>query len=71
VLGDVGHPQLIGRRAGELAVHQVIGRRCLMFRPRPTAARQAFDLGAAHQQIDGAVPDGDAQAQGEPATPSR
>ena len=33
--------------------------------PRPAAAGQALDPGPAHQQLDRAVPDRDAQAEGE------
>jgi hypothetical protein len=41
VLGDVGDPQLVRARPGELAVHQVPRGRGLVFRPGPAAAGQA------------------------------
>jgi hypothetical protein len=62
MFGDIGNPQLIGHRPGELAVHQIPGGRGLVAGAGAAIAGQAFDPGPAHQHLDGTVPDGDAQA---------
>jgi hypothetical protein len=66
VVLDVGHPQLVAAGAGGLTLDQIAGGR---LRSQATselgAAGDALQAGAAHQQLDSVVTDGDAAAQGE------
>jgi hypothetical protein len=62
---DVGDPQLVCQRPGELPVHQVTRSGGLVFRSRAAAPGQALDLGAVHDHLDGAMPDPHAKAQGQ------
>ncbi len=65
VLGDVGDPQLIGRRAGEAPVDQVhgddVGAGAYPLRP----SGDALEPRALHQQLDGSVRDDQAATEGQ------
>ena len=63
VLGDIGDPQLIGLRPGELPVHQVGRGGRLVLRAAAPVTGQALNPGQAHQPPGGAA-NGDAQPQG-------
>jgi hypothetical protein len=63
VLRDVGDPQLIRRRASEVAIDQFNGGRGVVLRPGPAPVGQALDPGSAHEQLDGVVPGDDAAAE--------
>ncbi len=65
VLGDVGDPQLVRRLPPEGAVDQVAGD-AVWLDPLPLwPSGHALDAGAAHQQLDRAVPDDELLAEGE------
>lgn len=59
----IGDPELIGRRAGELAL-DVVGRDGVGLVPLPLRPpRRTGDAGPAHQPLDSAVPDLDTVAE--------
>ena len=73
MLGNVGDPELIGCGTGELALHEVGGRRDLMDVLAAGVPDYPFDPRTAHEHLDGGVSDADALSQGElgmhPAVP--
>ena len=65
VFGDVGDPQLVGRRAGEVPFDEIRRSRCLMGRSTPLGAGQTLQAGSGHEHLDGVMPDGDTHPEGQ------
>ncbi|MEX2422241.1 MAG: hypothetical protein WD670_10545 [Actinomycetota bacterium] len=65
MLGDVGHPELVGFRPGEGASDEVAGRRYLVSGPAAAVAGKAFEPSSSHQHRNRVMPDGDATAHRE------
>lgn len=74
VLGDVGHPELVGAVDRELAIDEIISRRVegVAFRAAPpTPSGDAFEAGVAHEPLDALAAAADAHADGELGVNSR
>ena len=64
VLGDVGHPQLIGSDAGEPSSHQILAAHVSHARAaRQAPSRSTLDAELAHDLRDGVVADDDLTAE--------
>ena len=66
MLGDIGHPQLVGFSSDEVTVDQISGGLSRSDQPPATVgARKPSQSGLLHEHGDGVVPDGDPVTHGE------
>ena len=71
MFGDVGDPKLVRFAAGEAAVDEVFGCRCLRARPRPARTQKSLNASAIHQQLDSSEGHQDASTESQFSHTSR